>query len=75
MQAGRAEGDLTGVGMYVEAATLGTRTRRSVTFENGDGVAMLLQDARAGKSAEAGADNRDAGGVCGVHGSIPLKGT
>ncbi len=45
-QASRAQSDLTGVRMYVEASALGAGAGGSLTFEDGDGAAVELQDAR-----------------------------
>ncbi|GLY43182.1 hypothetical protein Amsp01_092050 [Amycolatopsis sp. NBRC 101858] len=60
-QAGLGERDLPGVGVDVERTALLTGGGRRIRFVDGDGPPVALEDSRAGQSAQACADDRDAG--------------
>ncbi|GHG28506.1 hypothetical protein GCM10017567_55240 [Amycolatopsis bullii] len=59
-KAGRAKGDLAGVGVHVERPALWPRIGRGFLLEDGDVEAVELQDAGAGEPAEAGAGDGNA---------------
>ncbi|GAA1541579.1 hypothetical protein GCM10009678_25110 [Actinomadura kijaniata] len=67
-EAGGSQSDLAGVGTDVEGAALGSGGEIGLAFENGDGYAVVLQDASADETTGACSDDGDAGGA--GHGGV-----